>query len=189
MSWLSDTFLGARPDYRQIPGMQPYIDAIGEYGDVGIGRVGHDAKHDLKMFQKGRLEDVFALKPVLSAINARAASDYTTGERQMRAATAFENQPTLTAEMLGELSGKINQNAGLQYADAAKDVGANFDVERRAEVVPVEELARDGAFGDDPDTGRRFADPWYHRLAHGLGIAGDRRGRESALLTPDWRYS
>src|SRR5262249_42458768 len=121
MSWLSDTFLGARPDYRQIPGMQPYIDAIGEYGDVCTGRVGHDAKRDLKMFQKGLWEVVFALKPFLSAINARAASDYRPGERGMRAATAFKTQPPLTAAMLGELSDKINQNAGLQYADAAKD--------------------------------------------------------------------
>jgi hypothetical protein len=74
---------------------------------------------------------MYRLRPVLSAISARAGSDYRTGEREMGSAMAFEDQPTLKAAMLGELSGRINEQAGTQFAGAA--AGAYGDAERTFE--------------------------------------------------------
>jgi hypothetical protein len=116
-NFFSDLFLGQRPDYRQLPGMQSYIDAIP--GDPGQDMYSRNAKHDLKMGAQGRIEDMYSLAPVLSAIKARGASDYATGTRQMSKDLAFNSDPALAAAMNSELSGKINEDMGLQFADAA----------------------------------------------------------------------
>jgi hypothetical protein len=98
-NFFSDLLFGARPDMRQISGMQPYIDAIP--GDPG------------------HIEEMYSLRPVLAAINARTASDYRTGQRQMSKDLAFSEDPMIGAALNSELSGRLNENAGLQFAQAA----------------------------------------------------------------------
>lgn len=123
--------MGSRPDYRQVGGSQPYIDAIGEAGDVGVGKAGRFAKQDLIAAREGRIEEMGRLRPVISAINARTASDYTTGRRQMSKDLAFGVDPMLSASLDSELTGRLNENAGVQYAQAAG--GAYNDAEQTFE--------------------------------------------------------
>lgn len=118
-NWFSNVMFGQRPQLAQMPGTQPYIDRIGEAGDVGLGEGGHAAKRDIKMMGQGRIEDAPRLAAVLSSINARSAADYNTTARNVKQSMAFENQPVLEAAIDSEVGDKINQNAGTQFAEAA----------------------------------------------------------------------
>lgn len=128
MSWLTDTFLGARSD-PSMPGWSgEFIDDIQAAGDTGLGRAGRDAKKDLRLMRDGRIEDVGRLRGSLSAINANKASSYTTADRMLRSNYAMEGTPgALTSAMLGEVAGQLDQNAGVQFANAA--AGAYGDAE------------------------------------------------------------
>jgi hypothetical protein len=106
---------------QRIPGTDESLDDIETAGNVGIGKVAKWDKRDLKLMRGGRIEESGRLRPVLAAISARQAADYRTGERQNRAAMAFENQPVLEAALNQELGDRINENAGIQFAGAAAD--------------------------------------------------------------------
>lgn len=111
-----------------IPGMQQYIDAI--QGPGGASKEEKYARQDVRAGREGRIEEMGRLKPVLSAINARAAGDKATGERDIGRSLAFSSDPALGAAMGAELSGKINENAGQAFAGAA--AGAYGDAENVA---------------------------------------------------------
>ena len=128
MSFLSDFMLGSRPDYRMMGGMDQYVRGIQEAGIVRKPKSVKFAKRDLKAARGGRIEEMGRLRPVLSAIRARGASDYQRAEGDMRREMAFEDNPTLRAAMLGEIGARINQNQGRQFAEAA--AGAYGDAER-----------------------------------------------------------
>lgn len=106
-------------DFRQLPGIQEYIDRILSAGGIGIGPMGRRGKRDVKRAESGRIEEMSRLKPVLSAIRARSAMDVGNAQNQIRSSLAFENQPTLEAAMMGEVTGRINRNASGAFADAA----------------------------------------------------------------------
>ncbi|MGA9771651.1 MAG: hypothetical protein WBV94_21650 [Blastocatellia bacterium] len=132
MSFISDMFLGNRPDMVMMPGGQEAVDKIYAAGDIGIGRDGKYAKQDLKAAREGRIEDMTRLRPVMSAINANKASSYTTADRVLRSNYAMEDTPgALTSAMLGEVAGQLDQNAGVQFANAA--AGAYGDAESTLE--------------------------------------------------------
>ncbi len=127
MSWLSDTFLGSRPDMRQLPGTNKYLDEIGAAGDVGLGPAGRFAKQDLIAMREGRIEETGRLRPVLSAINANKASAYKTRQRENSKNFAFSPDPALQDAIMQQTSGELDENAGVQFANAAS--GAYGDAE------------------------------------------------------------
>lgn len=121
MGWFEDIMLGSRPDMAVPDFLTPFLNDIGSLGDPGPGRVGKADRHDFKAARDGRIEEMGRLKPVMSALNANKASSYKTAERQMNSAMAFENQPSLVAAMLSELTGKLDENAANAFAGAAAD--------------------------------------------------------------------
>src|SRR5262249_40031719 len=84
-----------------------------------MGYVAKHAKKDLKAARAGRIEEMGSLRPVLSAINANKAADYTTMQREAGKNFAFSQDPSLQQAMLQEGMGRLDQNAGLQFANAA----------------------------------------------------------------------
>ena len=124
MGTLSDIFLGSRPDFAQFPGMSPYIGDVGEAGEINLGKGFKNARKDVIAGGEGRIEDMRAMAPVMSAIKARGKIDYDTGAREIDRNLAFESDPALAAAMKAELGGKINENQGLQFAEAGRNVYA-----------------------------------------------------------------
>jgi hypothetical protein len=130
-----DIFFGSRPDMVIPDQLWPLLEAMGISGKVGLGPVGKEGKHDIKMARTGQIENMTRLRPVLSAINANKAASYKTAERDMGKAMAFSESPELHASMLSELGGKLDENASMAFADAAAgayDSAANdFESARR----------------------------------------------------------
>ena len=131
MGFWADTFLGPRADFRPMPGTQPYIDAVGAAGDVGLGKAGKFAKQDLIAGREGRIEEMGRLRPVLSAIRANTASAYGTAQRDTAKNFAFSDDPALQSAVMNETGARLDENAGTQFANAA--AGAYGDAERTFE--------------------------------------------------------
>lgn len=131
MSWLSDTFIGQRPDMVIPNQLFPYLDEIDDASRVKLGKPGRYAKQDLVAMRNGRIEEAGRLRPVLSAINANKAASYRTADREMGKALAFSDDPGLHAAMMGELGGRLDENASTAFANAA--AGAYGDAENTLE--------------------------------------------------------
>src|SRR5258707_559741 len=97
MSFLADIFVGSRPDLRQTPGSAEAINAVGDAGDIALGKPAKYAKQDLIAGREGRIEEMGRLRPVLSAINANKAASHTTMMRETGKSLAFQNDPMLEA--------------------------------------------------------------------------------------------
>src|SRR5262245_43849694 len=119
MGFLQDWFLGSRPDYRMMPGMDQYVHGVQDAGTFGKPLSVKYAKQDLQAAGRGEIENMRSLQPVLAAIRAQGASDYDRADAEMRKEMAFTDDPSLRAAMLGEISGRINQNQGRQFAEAS----------------------------------------------------------------------
>jgi hypothetical protein len=111
--------------------MQPYIDAVGAAGDVGLGKPGKWAKQDMIAGREGRIEDMGRLRPVLSAIRSNTASAYGTAQRDTAKNFAFSDDPALQTAMMTETGARLNEQAGNQFANAA--AGAYGDAENTFE--------------------------------------------------------
>jgi hypothetical protein len=127
MGFWADTFLGSRADYRQLPGMQPYIDDVGEAGDIDLGKPAKWAKQDIRAMRDGRIEEAGRLRPVLSAIRANTAAAYGTAQRDTAKNFAFSDDPALQTAIMNETGARLDENAGTAFANAA--AGAYGDAE------------------------------------------------------------
>lgn len=134
MSWISDFFLGSRPDMVIPDQVSPYLDRILEAGNVKIGKPGRWAKQDLQAAREGRIEQMGRLAPVLHAIQAQTAGSKDYLDRMLRMNSALDLNPNsagLNAAMVKEGSGAIDQNASIAFANAA--AGAYGDAENTLE--------------------------------------------------------
>ena len=131
MGTLSDIFLGNRPDMVIPNQLFPFLDEIDDASRVGIGKAGRYARKDLVAMRNGRIEEAGRLRPVLSAINANKAASYRTAEREAGKALAFSDDMGLHAAMMGELTGRLDENASTAFANAA--AGAYGDAESTLE--------------------------------------------------------
>lgn len=124
MGWLSDTFLGSRPQYQLLPGMQSYINNVQQAGQVGLGPAKY-YRNAFKADAEGRIEDSPTMQAALSGIKAQGAIDTASSDSAIDRATAFEDQPFLKAALKTEAAGRIGQNQGLNWAQAGVNDAQN----------------------------------------------------------------
>jgi hypothetical protein len=148
MSWITDTFLGARPDM-SIPGWaSQYINNVQSAGDYNPGKTAKYARQDLTAAHEGRIEDMNRLRPVMSAITANKAQSLSAADRVIRTNNAFEQNPaSLTAAMLGEVSGQLDENAGHQFAQAAAGAYGDAESELDKQRMFKKQMEMQGAMG------------------------------------------
>ena len=165
---IADTFLGARPDFTQMPGADRYIGGVGEAGDFNLGPGFKNAKKDVRAGSEGRIEDMSAMGPVMAAIKARGKIDYDTAAHEVDRNLAGETDPALAAAMKSELGGRINENQGLQFAEAGRDVYAQQQgVANQGKV-----LKQQFKYNAARDSAQLYLQSLYDRTRKG-GILGD----------------